>query len=160
MPLTETMLMIRPRALVQHSPDEGLRDAERAFQVHVEDVVPVLLLHERKERVLDDARVVDEDVGAAELGAHAVGENLDLLELSDVGGDRDGFSPEAADLPGGLLGARQIAPARQDHPGAGCGELERDGPADSAGASRHDGRLHPERTISTDDRIAATVPAG
>src|SRR5262249_26634468 len=53
--------------LVEHPAHDGLGHPEGALQIDVHHGVPVFFLEERKERVLDDAGVVDEDVGSAEI---------------------------------------------------------------------------------------------
>ena len=79
---------------------------ESAFEVGVDDRVPVLFLHAHEKRVAGDAGVVDEDVGCADFVGDAGGEVLDCLMVGDidiVGGGRSGKL--LVDLLGGFAAA-------------------------------------------------------
>ena len=99
------------------------------FRSTSSDVVPVLFLHEREERVLDDARVVDEDVRAAEVGPDAVGQRLDLLGLQDV-------HDQGGGLPARAGGSPRPSPPRARGPAGRSGRRARRRAASSSEIAR------------------------
>src|SRR6185369_9458430 len=117
-------------------------EAERALQVHVEDLVPEVLgdvldaVVERRH-----ARVVDEHVDAAELAVGAVGEGLDLAPVPHVAGHRQRAPPggRAHLVRGGLAGGELAA--GDDDVGARLREGQYHGAAEAAAAAGDEGDL-------------------
>src|SRR5947208_2531755 len=117
----------RAAALYLHARDDGLRELERAEQVHVEDALPVLLA-----RLLDQLvgrraeRVVDEHVDAPELGVRRVREAAAVLRARHVGRDGERPPPEGAHLGRDRLERRRRARREDDvRPLARQGERDR-----------------------------------
>ena len=84
------------------------------------------------------ARVVDQDVHAAQFFHRAVNHRLDLFEVLDVGLDREPLAPQGADLGCSALAQRRVAVGDYDI-GAEAGERQRDPLANSLTAAGDDG---------------------
>src|SRR5881397_1208124 len=59
--------------LLGHGRQDGFGAVERALQVNVQHRIPVFFLHAEQQAVPRDARIVHQDVDAAEFGEHPVG---------------------------------------------------------------------------------------
>src|SRR5262249_51422817 len=115
----------------------------------------------RKERVLDDAGVVDEDVGSAEIRRDPFADGLDGRRVPEVGGAGDRLASAPPDLGDCLLGAPRVLFKSDDDTAPGRGQLQGDRAPDPAGAPGDDGGSHRLlRNIRDTSSIAASVPAG
>ena len=99
---------MRPYFSAGHVRLAGLGHEERALEVHVHDGVPVGLGHLEDQVVADDARVVDEHDGRAELVGHPGDAGLDLRGVGDVDPDPDGAAAGVADPRGDRLAGRLV----------------------------------------------------
>ena len=105
----------------------------------VEDIIPLLSLHEHQQAVADDAGVVHQDVHRAELGTYATEECLDRLFVSDVTLSCERSDALFPDERGRFeTGVRAFAIADRDR-GAPARESQGNGPPNATGASGDDG---------------------
>ena len=126
-------------AALAHAGGHGLNETEGAFQVDLDHLVELGLIH-LESRFLGDigGRIVDQDIDPAELAMGGVD------ELADVGGAPDvacqGIDPAGAirDFGGDLLKGLELAAADDDR-GAFAGERFRDGSSDAAAGAGDDG---------------------
>src|SRR5438445_1079880 len=70
--------------LLGHGRQDSLGAVERALQVDVQHRIPVFFLHAEQQAVPRDARIVHQDVDAAELGDHPVGHRRDVGPFGHV----------------------------------------------------------------------------
>src|SRR5215471_3109564 len=118
--------------------DEGLCGEEGSFHIDVEHEIVILLGDVPEGRSLLDARVVDEDVAAAELLPGLVDELLSFGELGDVCLHDDRSCTGGLNLLNGVVGTFWIAAVVDDDVCAfGC-EPDCDGLADSGGRTGDD----------------------
>ena len=121
-------------------------DGEVTLQVHGDHCVPFGLFHVHEHAVAEDARVVHDDVEAAERVDRVLDEPAGALEVGDVLAVGDRLSVGGLDLCDHLLGRRQVgALARErpaevvhDHLRAGGGERERVRATDAAARAGDD----------------------
>ena len=83
-PLIEVIFKIVPELLPQHDADDGFGQIEDAFEVGVENIVPIFFAHHREQLVARDAGIVDEDIDAAELFLDLLNKIFRLIEVRDV----------------------------------------------------------------------------
>ncbi len=121
-----------------HVRDDGLRELDRAEQVHVEDAPPVLHARLRDRLVGRGAEgVVDEHVDAPELGRGCVGEAAAVLGARHVGRDGERAPAEGAHLGRDRLERRRRTRREDDvRPLARTGE--RDRPPEPGADAGHD----------------------
>ena len=79
------MFRMEPDLLANHDTDDRLGQIEYAFEIRIDDVVPVFFTHQRDQFVPRDAGVVDENVDSSESLLHLFDETLRLFEVGDVG---------------------------------------------------------------------------
>ena len=107
-----------------------LATEKAAFEVDIEDEVPVTLAHLEERHARVDPRVVDEDVEATQRVDDARDHLLRLDGPRDVGLHHHGTDAGLADLLHRLLGRRAIIEVIDADIGAVAGEREGDGPPD------------------------------
>ncbi|MFM1944052.1 MAG: hypothetical protein RI897_3034 [Verrucomicrobiota bacterium] len=127
-------------ALADEFPDEGAGAEEAAFEVGIDDRVPVFVAHAHEEAVAGDAGVIDEDIDAAPFLEDGFGGLLDVGCVGDVGGDGEAASAGFGDFLGGFFGVGGSAGDAGDV-GTFGGEFEGDGLADASAGSGYDGDL-------------------
>ena len=118
---------------------EGLDRIERAFQVGVQNGIPVFLFHAEHQGVPRDAGVVHQDVNLREVfqnGGHGFLNGRVIRYVAGVG--LAGIRKFLVDFFCGPPAAGWTA-ADQDDPGSFRSEAARDGIADSAARAGNDG---------------------
>jgi hypothetical protein len=83
-PVTDEMLMTRPRATLEHVHERRLGHVEAARQVHAQHLVPVVDGHLPDRPVDGDAGIVDQDVQATVLVDHLVHDTLAVVKVAHV----------------------------------------------------------------------------
>ena len=122
--------------LLDHVLLAGLGHEERALEVHVHHGVPVGLGHPEDQVVAEDARVVDEDVGAPELVGDARHSGLHLAPSVTSTPTPRARPPAAGLLPPALQAASSRSSTLTANPSAAS---RRGGRADAARSTSHDG---------------------
>ena len=114
-----------------HRARRRLGAEEAALEVHGEHVIPLRLgqLEERGAR--EDARVVDEDVGRAQLRGRRRQDGRDVLAPRDVARDDHRLAAVAPDLGGHALRGRAVIQEVDADVGAVASQRDGDGPADA-----------------------------
>ena len=148
----EHRLTMAPRAAELF--DEGVRDVERALQIHAHETVPDLgRLRIVEGRAGGDAGVVDQHVDIAVARRAIGGETAHRIGVGDV---QRGFDGAAAGIADGLCaGSRQRrVQVRDDQPRALSREARRDRRAQPAPGARHQYQLvlHRRHLVSPDPR--------
>ena len=110
---------------------ELLGQEERGFQVGREDYVVVGFGGLQERCVLFDARIVDQDVAAAELCIRLIDEVLRVGEAGYVGLDDDAFAASGLDFGPGLFCAIGVAAKVDDDRRAFRAETDSDGLTDA-----------------------------
>ena len=126
-------------ALLDHARHEGVHAVDRAPEVHAEHPLPVgeRALVDEPER--EDARVVAEEVAAAELAERARRERLDRVGAPHVDAGRDRAPPALAHLRGDALDLRGLDVGERDvHARLRARERERGADAAPAARDRRD----------------------
>src|SRR5262249_14974483 len=126
-----------PGLLLDHHAARRLSEQEDAGQVDVDHLLPAFERVILSRRAPGGARVVDEDVDAAELFARAANDLLDVLGLANVAGHGERPPAEGADPGGRLLATLDLARA-EDNVRTSLGEAGRHLAADPTAPSGDD----------------------
>ena len=86
-PATEELLMITPRRCSIIERDHAASDQPGPLQIDVDHGVPGILGQLVSQAVAADARVVEQDVDAAELVGGGMNGGADRIVVADVGGE-------------------------------------------------------------------------
>ena len=114
---------------------------EHALEVRIEDGGEIFFLHAHEKAVARNARVVDEDVDAAELLDDGFDHLIDCRCIRDI--RLEDFGLAARRLDGGFrfFGFGRVARIVDGDARAHRCKLQRDGTADAAGCARDERRL-------------------
>ena len=112
-----------------------------AFEVDIDDAIPLLVGHVQKRNHRIDGRVVDQDVNPAEFSDQALEHGIDIFALGDVGSQRQRPSPLFTNLLRDRLGARPTARIIDQHIRAFIGQSQGDMAADAASAASDEGHF-------------------
>ena len=123
-------------ALLHHLPGHGLHAEEGALEVGGDDGVKVLRLHHHQQAVPCDARVVHQNVDAAEGFEGGVHQGLHLVLFRHVAPDGHGLGPKGFAGGNGLIGRRFVARVAEHHVGAAPGQFQADRPGPGPGCRR------------------------
>ena len=133
--------------------DSRPREHERPADVDVLHQVVLLRLQVERAREVDDARVVDDDVDAAELALGLQDRLGHVVVVAHVADDRQRVAARGADLLGGRvdrsleLRVRGVGLREQGDVRAVPRRAQGDGEADAAAAAGHQNRLAGERLV-------------
>src|SRR5512144_3172364 len=135
-------------------PRHRLGTEEASLEVHAQHVIPLPFRQLEERRAREDARVVDQDVGRTEPGAHRGDQRLHVPGPRDVTLDGEGPAPERPDLPGHALGRPRVVEKVQADIRSLARHAERNGPADPLLRARDERHLaresHPFPPIFVD----------
>ena len=103
------MLMIRPLRALSIGPGHRLDRVERAEEIGLQDIAPIVHRHAHDQIVARDARVVDQDVDLPERVERLLDQRLGCREVTDVGLHGDRLPAEPLDDGFRLVGCGGIA---------------------------------------------------
>src|SRR5581483_10591898 len=103
-----------PALLLEHDLPHGLRAKKRTREVGFDHLVPVLQLHVLNRRAPRGARVVDQNVDAAELRDYIVRKLLHVGGIFYVATEGERLDPELLKLSGSLLASLFFPRAEHD----------------------------------------------
>jgi hypothetical protein len=89
--------------LGHHLGGEGANGVRRAVQIVVDHIAPVRVFHLEERLPALDRRIGDDDVDLSELLLRLIGDPPERHDISDIGANGFGASPQRADHLGGLF---------------------------------------------------------
>ena len=126
--------------LLDHLASEDLIGAKRAVQVDIDHPLPVFIGKLGRRRLLQRAGRNHQDVDLPEHQHHFLAQGVEAGAVLHIAREPQRFRSQLFKLVRHGVDLGLVA-AAGDGDGAGLGESARDGLADAAGASEHDGHL-------------------
>src|SRR6266851_4854046 len=139
-----------------HRARHRLGAEEAALEVHAEHVIPLRLGQLEELGAREDARVVDEDVGGAQLRGRRREDGGDVLAPRDVARDDHRLAAKAPDLGGHALRRLAVVQEVDTDVGAVASQRDGDGPTDALLRARDERNPAAESHGRDEERRRAT----